>query len=355
MVISGVVQYEDRAPSPGLLGPVNPLAVRGANIWVLVDADSSVVTRAVTSDDGSYSLRFEPPAGAQVRVVVGTSSQVATRPIRVVRLDSGTHGLSSAAFTPAAKLTLNLTATEASGLGQAFNVFDTLVFGMDKIRSYGVATPVPMSAMWESDSTSTSFFTTTTNQISLAANDGYNDVVILHEFGHYHQTHYGATNNPGGAHPTPGGDNPLLAWGEGQATYLAIAFRGIPYYIEANPVDGGWYVELEQRVDPAQPTLGMDQLLSEWMVAEFLWDVGDSPSQDKDADPVHSKHDNAIAVTTTYLHPRTFVDRGVAGVDLNDWLDGWFSLFGPSWCPQFRQLTSKYGFPYDFSGPVGCP
>jgi hypothetical protein len=44
------------------------------------------------------------------------------------------------------------------------------------------------------------------------------------------------------------------------------------------------------------------------------------------------------------------------GVDLVDWLDGWFVLDGLSTCAPLRSIVGLRMFPYDFAGPGGaCP
>ena len=48
---------------------------------------------------------------------------------------------------------------------------------------------------------------------------------------------------------------------------------------------------------------------------------------------------------------------GTAGVDLVDFLDGWFKLAGLTSCAGVRDIvTTKRNFPYDYAGPGGpCP
>ena len=51
------------------------------------------------------------------------------------------------------------------------------------------------------------------------------------------------------------------------------------------------------------------------------------------------------------------VDGLVAGVDLVDWLDGWFQTYDLGECAALRSIvTARREFPYDFAGPGGaCP
>ncbi len=357
-VVSGVAQYEDRPALPGKLEPIRLLPIRGATAWVVKSSDNSVLAKALTADDGSYVVHYDAPAGTTVRVTIGTTSPIAERPAKVTKNSGAVHGLGSNGFVTAAQTTKDLIATEASDLGHAFNVFDTLIYGLDLTRFYGETTLSSIEARYQRNYNSGSYYEFAPRRITLAGgpnDDGYDDTVILHEFGHYHQGEYGKSDNPGGQHPNPGGDDPRLAWGEGEATYIATAFRGVPYYIDTNYLDGGWYVELEQKVHKAKPNGTMSQFISEWMVAEFMWDVGDGAEEDGDADGVAGAHADAISVTRDYFFDPAYKNRGYSGVDLVEWIDGWFWQTGIESCSAMKALAVKYGFPYDFKGPVGCP
>jgi hypothetical protein len=357
-VASGIAEYEDRPIQPGKLEAVRLLPIRGASAYVVRNSDNKVLGQAVTSDDGSFVIHYDAPAGTLVRISIATSSPNTVRPAKVKKNSGSVHGLGSPAFEAQAEMTKELLATEKSELGHAFNVFDMLVEGLDQTRAYGATNLTPIEAKYQRNSNSGSFFVSGPPRMTIAGgpdDDGYDDMVILHEFGHYHQSEYGATDNPGGSHPNPGGDDPRLAWAEGQATYLANAFLGVPYYIDTNYQDGGWFVELEKKIHKAKPQGSMSQFILEWMVAELLWDVGDEALVDADGDGVVGTHMDAIGVTQSYFHDPAYKNRGFGGVDLVEWLDGWFWLTGVESCSEMKALMTKYGFPYDFKGPVACP
>jgi hypothetical protein len=354
--VTGRAEYEDRPIAPGMLLPIQRLPIRGANLWVVRDSDQTTLARVVTADDGSYVIRYDAKAGEKMHVSVGASSQIAARPAKVIRNSGAVHAVPSKSFAAATAHSTDLLATEAAETGQAFNVFDQLILGLDKTRAYGESKLAPITAKYQRGKNTGSFYDGVS--ITLAGtpdDDGYDDSVILHEFGHYHQGAYGRSDNPGGSHPNPGGDDPRLAWAEGQATYLANAFLGMPYYIDTNYQDGGWYVELEQAVHPAKPQSPMSQKIIEWMVAEILWDVGDSADEDQDNDGVFGDHESVIDVTATYFYDSDYDDRGFFGVDLVEWLDGWLWLTPEIGCHESAAaLLEKYKFPYDFGGPASC-
>jgi hypothetical protein len=354
--VTGKVEFEDREVSPSGLGPITPVPARGFAVYVLRDADDQVLAEGVTADDGTFVLHYDESAGTSLRVTAATKSDVSVRPARVENSSGNVHAFRSTSFAAAESATVEILATSSTGMAQAFNVFDGLIQGLDFTRSLGAVTIEPITAGYTPGSGAGSYYDGSVNFMFIAGgsdDDGYDDIVIFHEFGHYHQDEYGASDNPGGPHPSTGGDDPCLAWGEGQATYIAMVMSGLPHYVDTND-GGGWSVDLEGEIHDANLSGGVTQDIYEWLVAE--WDVGDS-GQDLDGDPVTADHRDAMMVTTTYMVGPDFVDRGASGIDLVDWLDGWFLRVGLAGCAEMQQLVLNwYEFPYDFAGPAGaCP
>jgi hypothetical protein len=356
--VSGTVTYDDRPPMTGGLGAIRTQPVRGAAVAVVRDSDGEVLAYAVTGDDGSYMLRYDAAGGEMVHVLAATTSSVTARPVRVLRPDGLVHGIGSASFQPAVDSTMDLHATDLSSLSEAFNVFDQLVTGMDTLAArMGVTAPVPMFAEWIKGATDGTYYWDTLLGMFLlgepADDDGYDDAVVLHEFGHYVEARYGRSDSPGGDHggaPT----DPRLAWSEGFSTYWSSVARDLPIYYDSN-AGGGWQYNLDTSVTAANPTGPMTQLVSEDTVSEILWDVGDAPGGDDDA-MTGASHDLVLQVVADYLRDGGGGTRGVSGVDLVDWLDGWFVLNGLGSCTPMRDVVSSRGFPYDFNGAGGaCP
>jgi hypothetical protein len=92
------------------------------------------------------------------------------------------------------------------------------------------------------------------------------------------------------------------------------------------------------------------------MVAELMWDVTDGPLDGDDDAFTGGAPLDAMNVLLGYLIAPTSSDRGRAGVDLVDWLDGWFVHHGLGGCAPLAGVADHHGFPYDFNGPGGaCP
>ena len=93
----------------------------------------------------------------------------------------------------------------------------------------------------------------------------------------------------------------------------------------------------------------MKQLLGEYLVCEILWKISRGP------DGSDGKGDAPIFdVLGNYFPSDGMVDRGVEGVDLVDFLDGWFCR-GHGDQPYIENIVNTIaGFPYDFDGPSSC-
>jgi len=184
--------------------------------------------------------------------------------------------------------------------------------------------------------------------------DGYDDTVIQHEAGHYVEDTQGRSDSPGGSHNgTP--TDPRLAWSEGFSTYWAMAVLGAPYYMDSNSTGGWGYNADATKTLAPEPTGPITQNVSEDMVTEDLWDLGDGKAGDDDG--VDASHAAVLRVQVDYLRPGMFRSVGVAGVDLVDFLDGWFEQAGLAPCTPARVIiTGERLFPYDYAGPAGtCP
>jgi len=358
MAVAGIARYEDRAPQvSGALAAIAPLPIRGAVISVIRDTDSVVLDTAIVADDGSYVLRYDATLGELVHVTASSSSPLAIRPIRVRRTMTSTHGFGGASFAAATATNFDLLVTDSSGTSEAFNLLDQAIIGMDTIRAvFDDAAPPQLTVRWARGSNDGTYYGG--NQIHLLGqtsdDDGYDDTVMLHEFGHYVEDVEGRSDNPGGGHDgSP--DDPRLAWSEGFATYFAMMARGVPVYMDSNS-GGGWGWNADDSITEApMPTGPLDQLVSEDMIAENLWDLGDAGLADDD--PMTSAGHTAVLQVQAHLRTGTLREVGHDGVDLVDALDGWFQQQGLSSCAPVRTVvTGIRKFPYDYAGPGGaCP
>ena len=354
--VTGVVRYEDRAPEPsGFLSAMRiPLPARGVSVS-LVDMSGAMLGSGVTADDGSFTI--DGPAltyGEPIHVLAATMSAAPDRPIEVVRGTGLVHGFRAPDFAAAPSAQVDVLVTESSGEAGAFNIFDRLVAGSDYIVALG-ATPEPLTAVWQRNSNDGTYYVDSENTMYLLGlasdDDGYDDHVILHEAGHYMEDSIGRSDSPGGAH---GGEpvDPRLAWSEGYATYWAMSVLGAPIYIDTM-ASGGWSYQADTTVTAANINGPLNQPVSEDTVTEILWDLGDGGTDD---DPFVGTHPPVASVQLDYLRTAVLRAVGQGGVDLVDFLDGFFLGDGLTRCGEIRAVVQSRAFPYDFAGPAGaCP
>jgi hypothetical protein len=358
LLVAGMVRFEDRPPIPDGLGAPTPVPARGVSVALVADGDGAVLAAALTDDEGGYRLHVDAAKGTLAHVVAATTSVAKARPLRVLRPDDLVHGVGSPSFALAERVTQDLLVTERSGVAQAFNIFDNLVSGLDYVRLHlGVAEPQALYAVWVRGTGEGTYYAMSMNGIFLlgdiADDDGYDDTVILHELGHYVEDAYGRSDSRGGAHAQGGiPSDPRTAMSEGFATYFASAVRGDPAYMDSN-VGGGWYLSIDDGVTMVpNPRGDMTQSLSEDTVSEILWDAADASMSDDD--PLVGDAAAVLLIERDYFRGPSG-DRGVSGVDLVDWLDGWFARMGMDGCQTLRAIvTEKRGFPYDYMPPAGA-
>lgn len=355
-VVRGRIVYEDRPQTGrGPVGDIQILPVRGATVTVVDDATMQVLATATTADNGTYAVHYEPPAG-MVHVTAVARSTFAPRPITVVGNGGAVHGFGSPSFAAGGDASVDVVITAATA-AEAFNVFDQTVTGMDVLTGeLGVAAPSPLKLTWYRGSRNGTYYAGGSGIFLLgdaSDDDGYDDTVIQHEIGHYVEHTVGRSDSPGGGHdgrPT----DPRLAWSEGYATFWACAADGQPVYSDSNS-GGGFFDNLDTGLTRATGS-GLSQPVSENMVSQILWDIADAPAPDDDM-MTTSNGTEVNAVQRMYLKSATLRSVGTAGVDLVDFLDGWFVTRGLGSCAAVRDIVvTKRNFPYDFGGPAGaCP
>jgi hypothetical protein len=356
LVVSGTIRYEDRPPQDGGgLGAVTPAPARSAEIAVVLDSDMSVLATATTGDDGTYVLRYTATPGAMVHIMVTSRSTIAARPVRVYRTAQTLHAFGGTSFAAATSLTQDVLITETSTAAEAFNILDQGVRAMDAIKTMG-GTPVQLTARWASGSTNGTYYSNGTIYMlgSASDDDGYDDTVILHEIGHFVEDRFSRSDSPGGSHDGSPTD-PTLAWSEGFATYFAMSVRGIPVYVDTNS-GGGWADNADTSATSLSAGSSMGSDISESTVTEVLWDIGDGGMSDDDL-MSSATHADVLGVSFMYLATATLRSVGASGVDLVDFLDGWFVREGRASCAGVRYpVTTRRMFPYDYAGPAGaCP
>lgn len=353
--VKGTATYGKRAATAQGLAAAVQTPVPNASCSV-VDEAGNVLGSGYTREDGSYTVTYQPKAGAQVHVTVATLADPAVNLPLHVNGKSGVFGYADASFSAQPSVTRNVVVSDGVS-SQAFNVFTTALLAFKHLqelapRSY----PVLQYVIYPGSPGS--YYQSSTNTISLLLNgndsDGFDDAVIDHEFGHYAQYQIAMPRSEGGEHTGAPAD-PLLAWSEGFASYYSSSARNDSLYIDtyANPsAPGGtsaFVFDLASNDFAADPAKGMTQNISEWLVSEILWSMQAPP-------PSGLGKPQATIISVMGKMGNNQMDRGVFDVDLVDFLDEWLVVRGTEDCAGLKALMVTKQFPYDFAPPGHvCP
>jgi hypothetical protein len=265
--------------------------------------------------------------------------------------------------------TLDFDIPELVGAG-AFNILDVLIDGYDRVRLMTGKDLGQLYAFWATgtDTTDTLYCSQYFYELGICSQlgavsvqgkdtdrDEYDDMVILKEFFKFALEQVSLDDNPGGYHDGTR-DDPRRAWTEGVTTFFAADVLGYHYFINSKPSGVYLLQNLETMLSPfafgtASDT--MDGPLSEYLVSAVLFDIADSD----DNETFDALNDAGFALYDAifnYFPSEYFVDRGFTGVDLVDFLDGWF-------CRGWNQnnsisaiVTDHRLFPYDFASQGEC-
>jgi hypothetical protein len=355
MTVTGAIEFEDRAPqASGTLGPRTPAPARFVAV-ALIDAGGATVAETTTDAAGAFTLAAPTDVGYgdAFHLLAATTSGDAARPIEVVRGDGNVHGFGGPDFAAAAAVTAGVLVTEESDAAGAFNIYDRLVEAVDRVTLIG-ETPAALVAIWQRGSFDGTYFNGQVHLLGGSDDDSYDDTVILHECGHWFEATVGRSDNPGGSHSFGEPADPNTAWSEGFSTYWGTTVNGSSRYVDT--MDGGGFsIDVEAPTTQA-PGAGLGDDLPEDTVAEILWDLSD-PAGEGAEDPFAGDPDAVMRVQPDYLRPAALRAVGEPGVDLVDFLDGFFVADGLDQCAEVTAVvTTARGFPYDYAGPAGpCP
>ncbi|PKN55440.1 MAG: hypothetical protein CVU56_21410 [Deltaproteobacteria bacterium HGW-Deltaproteobacteria-14] len=365
--VQGKFLFEKKALSEDGLGAISNKPVRGALVTVRKAADNTKVAEGYTGEDGAYALQFEGDGDVYVLVTAQGEPGKHNHIIYDCPLDDcgagpgNLYGSKTANFTPGAATDLGDTViTIASKNGGAFNIFDVFVKGADFAKANMGKYPPAVTVEWRSGQGTaggTSYFAGYDGKIYILGGDDdtdeYDDPVLLHEYGHYLEFHLSHSDSPGGSHDGSKTD-PRLAWGEGYGTYVGCAISNSPIYIDTTAA-GASVEDVRIAGDDYLASLnspkGMKQLMSEYLISQILWTIATGPNGTGG-----KTHAPTFDVLANYFKSFTSPSegRGVEGVELVDFLDGWF-------CKQHGDrpyieaiINGMAQFPYDYAGPATC-
>ncbi len=365
---TGSFHYADREfDQNGFTGVEPPRPVRLADLEV-VDANQSgknaVIATGVTGLDGSYSIFVPDSRTRDVYIRVVTRSD-ATASLHIdVRTSISGKPVHYAAATstainhlPSANVNFGPAVIAIGQGGEAFNIFDQMLMGVDYHAFLTGARPGAddhLSTVWGlSNGNTSAYYSPGYRAIMLRDTAGYDDTVILHEMGHYIVREFSATSSPGGFHTFALCDIDLrLAFDEGFATFWGNSVRryhGIPrsdVYLRSNGAPGPGNVVRTANLETDTQYLCAGAG-SEVNVFLFLWDLvdgagtpDDTPGQDDLLDTLELPDSTVWSVMTGWI-------PGASSITTEDFWDGWFLLpAAPGSLSGVQGIADGLQFPY---------
>jgi hypothetical protein len=383
--------YRDRVFGPsGFLhelstdDPVKP--IRYATVDLLVEGVTLPVASSLTDSLGAFSFTVPLQVSSIYRVrILSTTAPTWGGSILRVRTSSAQGGAFFSATTP----NQNNVAGDVDwgdqivepGAAEGFNLLDCIIEGSRQVELLSGSLPsANLNVFWNANSTNGTYFTLNNSSIYLLGDEGYDDCVVLHEFGHFVAAHYSKDDSQGGEHFLDDDkQDPRLAWSEGFASYFQSSVRkrlGDPYpswYVDTWGTPGAGQLLFSYDSEGASLTgqgtpdnhvvfqgIYVRGTGSEVVVQALLWDLEDGPETPGDTDP--GVDDDALELGP---QPWWAVIHGpltaAFAVSLEDFWDGWFALglnHQPEMEASFSALGAEYfadAFEDDDAEPEGKP
>ena len=375
-VLRGRVRYEDKSFDRNGFAGSTWKPVRHATVEVHRAEDAELLATGWTDRFGNYEIQFSNKQEPGIYLVVRSETNIdeGLRKLTVMNHPKFkvVYSVSSASIDETLEEfpVLDFDIPEVVGAG-AFNIMDVLIAGYDLIRLMTGKDLGWLHSYWATgaDTTDTLYCSqyfydlgicTEKSALSVQGKDidrdEYDDMVILKEFFKFALEQVALDDNPGGGSDGTR-DDPRRAWSEGVSAFFACDVLDYPHFVNSGPW-GVYHVhDLEGMDSPfsfSTANGAQSGPVSEYLVSASLWDFRDAASDDEPFDTVHNMPLGIYDAVFNYLPTFHYVDRGFAGVDFVDFLDGWFCR---GWGDEESVTSVILGhrdFPYDFGGPELC-
>lgn len=341
---TGQFRYRDRVFSySGFTGSEPSLPIRKTFVQVLDSDTNTVLASGNTDNDGNFSIFV--PASGNLNIVfraVAKSQKFGNSRLFVTTADGINYSVSSSVFSSwdtSQDLDMGTVISEKvfSGSYQfnPFNALDQSIAAVEYIGSIGGGHPPQnFTVRWPVTGGSSASGTT----VNLDQDDGYDDVVILHEVGHVVHNIFSESDNPGGFHSFGQSDqDPRLSFGEGWASFFAGAVRNYKgefdpgIYIDAWGNGPLFSVGLRKRMENGSPNpTGTDGEADEAAVFCALWDLIDDEATNDGGTTDDDEIDGSFdfdGLSADELQWAAFVSNTVADAPNCTIRDLWDGLF----------------------------
>jgi len=286
VTVAGVVAYEDRVQDDsGFTGAIQALPVREAKVQVVRCSDGAVLGSDALNDAGAFSMDVSNSDDVGLYVRVLTQIDDPGYAITVKDTHGALYAMAGDAFDERFAPPQDLIATVATNAGPPFNILDNALAAVRFVEdNLGLAGGLKsLTLLWEADKTDFTAYLPASRTIHILDQpdapspdtDGYDDMVIRHEVGHFIADQISKDDSPGGAHFLGETDQDArLAWSEGWANFFGGAVADNPDYVDTfDPTPGGGALTFS--IEDLGGFSGTST--SELAVAAALWDGLDGP------------------------------------------------------------------------------
>lgn len=345
---SGTILYTDRLYDTDLdrFAGTRVLPTRYVDVFLYTSDYSTLLGDGETDGNGNFSFPTTSMGVTDVRLVVAADSDNSPWTERLVVYDDdfspSVQSVASAAEfkdTDTA-FTFDYTIPHISGssrTGDPFNVIDVLLSSAEQVFLQTDTKALATKVYWKDGSDENTRYVSWLNAIYLLGgtlgfpddgdNDGYDDTVIIHEYGHFLADRYSKDDTPAGSHWFTDYFIPTLTWSEGWANFWPLAVRNSSVYWDATDGDGGFFIDLETGgssfLGSEARCIGMN---NEGAVGMVLYDIFDSADSD-DSTPGVDDEGIAYGLANIWTVFNTYLDNPALLVTLLDMYQGWQALF----------------------------
>ena len=353
--VTGTVTYADRPyDAEGFTGDRPQLPARFVVVEAVRALDEVAVADTVTDATGAFELVWAAQPGDH-RVRARAHVRVEGFEARVRGRDDGAVYAVEGPVVDDAPVTLVAGAEDA--VAGAFNIADVTGEAFRAIAPHVPGPSPPLDYRWSPGQPFGCGSCYLGDLIQLGGGledtDEFDDVVILHEFGHYFVDHFSVDDSPGGTHR----DlvvAPQLAYGEG----LAYFFAGM---VKRSPLVMDTFIDSVRSIDMEAVTLGgapidgatgtVDGSLSGWhreeLVSGLMWDAYDDDSPAEPFDALALGTAGSLDLLVRVFGGGLWRDVGPRGVDVADWLN---ALTCEAEAAAVQPIVDARGYPFAAHG-----
>lgn len=359
--VSGTFLYEDLPIDiNGFQSPHVNRPVRLVDVRVIDNTTSAVLATGATDVNGNFSFSVTDASVRDIAILALTQSGAVPNLNHYVTRWENTNvwayqGLLVPAHDPNTDVNMGTVVMRYRAGAEPFNLYDSALDGSDFIASMeGGTRPTGVRIRYTLDVSNDQAYYN--GIVNMGGNFGYDDTILLHEFGHFVQSAYGSfSDNPGGGHYIgDSAQDPRLSFGEGWPTFWGSSARAYNSYnhpqIYLNSTGDSTTGVYSFSYD--LELYGGGGAANEQAVQASLWDMADgdatadnSPGADDEPGYQMDRTDQAIwSFTRTYLSQPPFVGT----LTYEDFHDLWIANVVPSQSAELLQIERNlHGIEYN--------